>query len=75
MRYKRKIGSHTEPIFQMCYKRNERKLAERISTAAEKDQQPDPVTASAPASVGIVVEKTEAASAASTAVISAADRE
>ncbi len=73
MRYKRKIGSHTEPIFQMCYKRNERKLAERISTAAEKDQQPDPVTASA--SVGIVVEKTEAASAASTAVISAADRE
>ncbi len=57
----------------MCYKRNERKLAERISTAAEKDQQPDPVTASAP--VGIVVEKTEAASAASTAVISAADRE
>ncbi len=73
MRYKRKIGSHTEPIFQMCYKRNERKLAERISTAAEKDQQPDPVTASA--SVGIVVEKTEAASAASTAIISAADRE
>ena len=57
----------------MCYKRNERKLAERISTAAEKDQQPDPVTASA--SVGVVVEKTKSASATSAAIISAADRE
>lgn len=58
----------------MCYKRNERKLAERISTATKKDQQPDPVAASA--SVGIIVEKTKAVSAASTAVIvAAADRE
>ena len=26
-----------EPIFQMCYKRNERKLAERITAAAKQD--------------------------------------
>lgn len=76
MRYKRKIGSHKEPIFQMCYKEMKEKLAEGITAAAKKDQQPDPVATSASATVGIVVEKTEAASAASTTiVVIAADRE
>lgn len=49
------------------------KLAEGITAAAKENQQPDPVAASA--SVGIVVEKAETVSAASTTVVVAADRE